>query len=81
MGLSKCVCLCTQNSVIKAGNNRFQDLINAPRISHHNTCVNKSILVSVIKYKQYVTITANLSTLIIVMNQSFYAVRTNLMIN
>ena len=33
MELLKCVYFCTRKSVIKAGNNKFQDLINVPRIS------------------------------------------------
>ena len=32
MDLSKYVYFFAQNSVIKAGNNKFQDLINTPRI-------------------------------------------------
>ena len=33
MELLKYVYLCAQKSKIKTGNNKFQDLINAPRIS------------------------------------------------
>ena len=32
MELLKYVYFCAQKSIIKAGNNKFQDLINAPRI-------------------------------------------------
>ena len=31
MKLVKCVYFCAQKSIIKAGNNKFQDLINVPR--------------------------------------------------
>ena len=34
MELLKYVYFYAQKSIIKAGNNKFQDLINAPRISH-----------------------------------------------
>ena len=36
MELLKCVYFCTQKSIIKAGNNKFQDLINVPRIPPYN---------------------------------------------
>ena len=33
MELLKYVYFCVQKSIIKAGNNKFQDLINVPRIA------------------------------------------------
>ena len=40
MELLKYFYFCAQKSIIKAGNNKFQDLINAPRIkSHLNTVI------------------------------------------
>ena len=45
MELSKYVYFCAQKSIIKAGNNKFQDLINVPRttikissILHRHVC-------------------------------------------
>ena len=39
MEVLKYVYFCTHKSVIKAGNNKFQDLINVPR-TVQNACIN-----------------------------------------
>ena len=38
MELLKYIYFCEQISLIKAGNNKFQDLINGPRIFHEICC-------------------------------------------
>ena len=63
MELLKYVYFCAQKSIIKAGNNKFQDLINAPRISkkclvHSDSYKHSSSLmrVLVVRFEKYLVL-------------------------
>ena len=53
MELLKYVYFCAKKSIIKAGNNKFQDLINAPRILQFSTAVKIIIFMGKMRYLSY----------------------------